>query len=118
MYAILLYLLCTLLFPEEMSDYQDFQHYFYSRKGWIFSFMALLFSVDVADTLVKGLPYFRMLGPVYYLRTVSLLALSLLAIKIDNRRFQAAFAIIAVVCEMAFILTPPRPLSKQRLCRA
>jgi hypothetical protein len=105
MYAILLYLLCTLLFPDEMSDYSGFRDYFYSRKKWIFTFMALLFSVDVADTLIKGLPYFRMLGPVYYARTLSLLVLSLLAIKIDNPRFQAAFAVIALVFELAFILT-------------
>jgi hypothetical protein len=65
----------------------------------------VLFSVDVADTLVKGLPYFKMLGPIYYLRTASLLVLSLLAIKIDNRHFQAAFAVIAVLCEIAFIVT-------------
>jgi hypothetical protein len=64
MYAILLYLLCALLFPDDMSDYSGFRNYFYSRKKWIFSFMALLFSVDVADTLLKGLRYFRMLGPV------------------------------------------------------
>ena len=67
--------------------------------------MALLFAADVIDTLIKGLPYFRMLGPVYYTRTLSLLVLSLLAIKIDNPRFQAAFAVFALVCELAFILT-------------
>ena len=65
----------------------------------------LLFSLDVADTLIKGLPYFQTLGPVYYFRTLSLLVLSLLAIKIDNRKFQAAFAIFAVVCEVCFIVT-------------
>ena len=46
-----------------------------------------------------------MLGPVYYARTLSLLVLSLLAIKIDNPRFQAAFAVFALACELAFILT-------------
>jgi hypothetical protein len=105
LYAILLYLLCTLLFPDEMSDYSGFRDYFYSRKKWIFGFMALLFAVDVADTLIKGLPYFRMLGPVYYVRTVSLLVLSLLAIKIDSPRFQAAFVVFALVCELGFIVT-------------
>lgn len=104
LYAILLYLLCTLLFPEEMMDYQGFQDYFYSRKQWIFSLMALLFFVDIADTLIKGLPYFRTLGSVYYFRTLSLLVLSILAVKIDNRRFHAAFAIFAVICEVTFIL--------------
>lgn len=105
LYAILLYLLCTLLFPDDMSDYEGFEGYFYSRKGWIFGFLALLFLVDVGDTLLKGLPYFRALGPVYYFRTLALLALSLVAIKVKNRRFQAAFAVFALLCEFAFIVT-------------
>jgi hypothetical protein len=46
-YAILLYLLCTLLFPEEMGDYQGFKDYFYSRKRWIFGFLSLLFVIDI-----------------------------------------------------------------------
>jgi len=42
---------------------------------------------------------------VYYFRTVSLLALSVVAMKVDNRRFQAAFAVFALLCEFAFIVT-------------
>lgn len=105
MYATLLFLLCTLLFPETMTDYDGFEGYFYSRKGWIFSLLAVLFLADIADTLIKGRQYFYMLGFVYYFRTASLLVLSLVAIKVNNRRFQAAFAIFAVICEVAFILT-------------
>jgi len=105
LYAILLYLLCTLLFPDDMADYQGFADYFYSRKAWIFGLLALLFVVDVGDTMIKGLPYFYALGPVYYVRTVSILVLSVVAIFIDNRRFHATFAVLVLVCELAFILT-------------
>ena len=105
LYATVLYLLCTLLFPDEMSDYAGFQEYFYSRKRWIFGFMALIFAADVGDTLLNGLPYFKTLGPVYYFRTLSCLVLSLIAIRVDNRYFQAAFAFFALLCEVAFIVT-------------
>ena len=30
MYAVIQYLLCVLLFPEEMADYKGFKEYFYS----------------------------------------------------------------------------------------
>ena len=103
-YATLLYLLCTLLFPESMADYSSFDDYFYSRRQWIFGLMALLFVMDIGDTLIKGLPYLQFLGPVYYVRTGLLLALSIAAIKIDNRRFHAAFAIVALICETSFIV--------------
>jgi len=103
-YAILLYLLCTLIFPDRVDGYQDVASYFYSRKKWIFSLMAILCAADVADTLLKGLPYLETLGPIYYLRTGSLFVLSLTAIAVNNRVFQAAFAIFALLCEVSFIV--------------
>ena len=63
LYATLLYMLCTLLFPEEMGDYKGFDEYFYSRRSWIFSFMALLFVADVGDTLLKACLTSRHLVP-------------------------------------------------------
>ena len=105
MYAMLLYLLCTLFFPDEMDDYEGFREYFYSRRRWIFGFLCLLFVVDVADTLIKGVPYLRALGPVYYVRTVLYLVLSLIAMKTDSRRFHAAFAVFATADEIGYIWT-------------
>jgi hypothetical protein len=103
-YATLLYLECTLLFPQELSDYAGFEDYFYARKNWIFGLMALLMVVDLADTLIKGLPYLKGLGFVYYFRTASLLVLSIVAIPTNKRWFQSAFAIFAVICEITLIL--------------
>jgi hypothetical protein len=40
MYAVLLFLLCVLLFPEEMADYDGFKAYWYSRRQWIFQLAA------------------------------------------------------------------------------
>lgn len=89
MYAVVLYLLCVLFFPEEMADYDSFKEYFYSRRQWIFSLMTILFLADIADTLIKGGAYLHSLGLFYYLRTASYIFLSLLAIKIKDERFHA-----------------------------
>jgi hypothetical protein len=62
MYAVLLFLLCVLLFPEEMKDYDDFKSYFYSHHRWIFSLITVLFIADFADTLIKGSAYLHILG--------------------------------------------------------
>jgi hypothetical protein len=48
LYAVLLFLLCVLFFPEEMADYTGFKDYFYSRRQWIFALMTLLFLADFA----------------------------------------------------------------------
>jgi hypothetical protein len=98
---VIQYLLCVLLFPEEMADYNSFKEYFYSRRQWIFSLMTILFVADLADTFIKGAAYVHSLGSFYYVRTI---LLSAAAIKIKNEWFHAGFAIIATAGEIALIL--------------
>jgi hypothetical protein len=104
MYAVLLFLLCVLLFPDEMADYDSFKAYYYSRRQWIFGLMTAVFVADIADTLIKGGGYLRALGPLYYVRTGLSIILCAAAIKIKDERFHAAFAIFATALEMALIL--------------
>jgi hypothetical protein len=104
LYAVLLFLLCVLFFPEEMADYTGFQDYFYSRRRWIFALMAFLFLADFADTCIKGRGYLRSLGPLYYARTISGFLLSAAAIKIRNERFHEFFAVFALLFEIVMIL--------------
>jgi hypothetical protein len=91
--AVLLFLLCVLLFPDEMADYDGFKAYYYSRRQRIFGLMMIVFVADIADTLIKGCGYLRALGPVYYVRTVLSIVLCAAAIKIKDERFHAAFEI-------------------------
>jgi hypothetical protein len=104
LYAVLLFLLCVLFFPEEMADYTGFKDYFYSRRQWIFALMTLLFLADFADTLIKGRDYLHSLGPLYYARTLSGILLSAAAFKIKNERFQEFFALFALLFEIVIIL--------------
>ena len=104
-YAVMLYFLCVLLFPEEMADYAGFKEYFYSRRQWIFALLAIVFVLDILDTFIKGRDYVHALGAFYYIRTALYIVLSVAAIKIKNEKFHAVFAIFAVLCEIALILT-------------
>lgn len=103
-YATLQFLLCVLLFPEKMADYNSFKDYFYSRRRWIFGLMAILFLADVADTMIKGNAYLHALGVVYFARSVSYVGLSIAALKVKNERFHEAFAIYATAFEILIIL--------------
>jgi hypothetical protein len=59
-------------------------------------------------SVLKAVPYLEALGLLYYFRTVSCLVLSLLAIKVNNRIYQASFAVYALVCELGWKrLAPP-----------
>jgi hypothetical protein len=104
LYAVLLFLLCVLRFPEEMADYDSFKAYFYSRRRWIFSLMMVLFIADLADTLIKGSSYLHTLGPIYYVRVLLYILLSAAAVKISNQRFHASFAVFATAYEVLLIL--------------
>jgi hypothetical protein len=46
LYGILLYLLCALLFPNGLEQYERFKDYFYSRRKWFFGVMATMFIID------------------------------------------------------------------------
>ncbi|WP_291679968.1 hypothetical protein [Bosea sp. (in: a-proteobacteria)] len=53
-YALTLFLLCALLFPEDLDEYADYEDYFLNRRRWFFGLFALIFVLDVVDTALKG----------------------------------------------------------------
>ena len=103
-YATLLYLICSLFYPEEIDEYDGFKNYFYYRRNWLFGFLAALFALDFIDTFIKGPAYRAQFGPMANFRDGLFIVLCLLAIKISNRRFQAALACFAVLFEIFYIL--------------
>jgi hypothetical protein len=104
LYATLLFLLCSLFFPDEMGEYDGYRGYYYSRRQWIFTLMTILFIADIIDTFIKGAEYRSRLGVFYEVRTGTYILLSVLAIKIRNPRFHAAFAVFALAVEAVNIL--------------
>ncbi|HEY0793345.1 MAG TPA: hypothetical protein VGD78_19940 [Chthoniobacterales bacterium] len=102
-YGILLYLLCALLFPEELRDYRGYREYFFQRRQWFFGTLAMMWIIDYADTLIKGRTRLHTLGLEYEIRVVVYLACSLIAMKTKNPRFHAVFAVVGVLYELSFI---------------
>jgi hypothetical protein len=103
-YATLLYLICSLFFPDEIDEYEGFRNYFYYRRKWLFAFMIIVFSLDFVDTAIKGPAYRAQFGTMANVRDIIFIALCLLAMKIGNRSFQAIFACLAVLLEILYIL--------------
>lgn len=102
-YAITLFLLCALLFPESMQDYKSYEDYFYSRRGWFFGLLATTYLLDVIDTLIKGEAHFTRFGHEYLVRTPILVGLCLAAIMTGNRRFHAAFIAGTLIYQISWI---------------
>ncbi len=102
-YACLLFLATTLLFPDKMDEYAGYRDYFMSRRAWFFGLMALIFTVDMVDTWIKGGAYFAGLGPVYPLRNAGYIAAFVVAAFARSPRFHSILAAAALAAQLAWI---------------
>ncbi|MCD9854298.1 hypothetical protein LUD75_06255 [Epilithonimonas sp. JDS] len=102
-YILLFYLLCAILYPEDLKDYNSYEDYFYSRKNWFFGILAICFLADMVDTALKGDHYFLSSQPLYYVRISSHFILSLIAIKVRNKTFHTALAVFFIAFEVLYI---------------
>lgn len=90
-YAIVLFLLCALLFPDSMQDYASYEDYFYARRAWFFGLLAATYLLDVVDTLIKGEAHFAKFASEYLIRTPILVTLCGVAARTKSPRFHVAF---------------------------
>ena len=99
LYAVLLYLLCVILFPNEAPDF--FQHHFTSRK-WFFGVWICVMLIDVVDTRLKGSDYLASLGLEYWLY-ISLHIVSFTAmLRSTSERLHATVSIIVFVYQLVW----------------
>lgn len=103
-YAIVLFLICAMLFPDSMEDYSSYENYFYSRRAWLFGLLALAYALDVVDTFLKGKDHFAQFGHEYLFRTPVLITLCVIAALTDNRKFHTIFVLGTLVYQTTWIL--------------
>lgn len=101
-YAVLLYLLCVILFPRQFPEGGDYRDHYYARRRWFFGLLIVTYIVDLLDTLLKGTGYFMSRPADYFVATAVLIALSAIAMVSANTRFHAAFAIAALVYQWEY----------------
>lgn len=103
-YAIALFLLCALLFPDDLHDYADQATFFYARRKWFFGVLMLTYLLDVVDTLIKGEAHFARFAPEFLIRTPILVLLCLIAIRSASRKFHAAFVVAILLYQVSWVL--------------
>ena len=104
LYALLLYLLCAIIFPGTIGDCADYREYFHSRRHLFFGLLATVYLVDVVDTWIKGPDYFNTLGPEYLASNVVHFVLCVAAIFIRRPGFHATFVLAALVYQLSWIV--------------
>jgi hypothetical protein len=103
-YAVLLFLLAALLFPDSMLDYSSYEDFFISRRAWFFGVMTATYLFDIVDTLIKGEAHFQRFGNEYLVRTPLFIALCIVAAMTPNRHFHAVFVAVTLVYQVSWIL--------------
>ena len=102
-YAVTLFLLAALIFPDKIDEYDGYEDFFLKRRHWFFSILGATFLLDIVDTLLKGEPYFDTLGVGYLMQVPIGLALCGIAIWTPNRRFQLALVLIHLAYQVWWI---------------
>ncbi|GLP89899.1 hypothetical protein [Gluconobacter frateurii] len=104
LYAIVLFFLSAFLFPDTISDYNDYEDFFIRRRKWFFSFFAVTVLFDLIDTLIKGRAHYAMFSIEYWFRVPVYLVLCSAAIVFTNRRFHMGFVTIGLLYEISWIV--------------
>ena len=100
-FALLLYLLCALLFPSDLEKYDGFKGYFLSRRVWFFGSLAVFFAMDLADTWLKGTEYFSSLGGEYLVASILQPVFCVVAIFTGNERFHGGLAVLFIAYQLS-----------------
>ena len=101
-YAVTLFLLAALLFPDKLDDYDGYEDFFLKRRHWFFGIVALIFVLDLVDTLIKGAPYFDSLGTWYVAQVPVGIALAAIAIWTPNRAYHLALVVVHLLYQLAW----------------
>jgi hypothetical protein len=91
-YAVVLYLISALLFPDNIAEYAGYEDFFIRRRRWFFGLMAAAFVLDIVDTLIKGREHWSQLSGDYLVQVPIGLALCLVAYVSARRPVHIALA--------------------------
>jgi len=102
-YALLLYLLCALIFSDSAREYPDYREYYYARRQWFFGLLAVVYAVDMVDTWIKGPAYFHSFGTEFVVRNLAYIVLCVAAALTRNPRFHGAFVSLGLAYQFSWI---------------
>src|SRR6218665_319089 len=102
-YAVVLYLISALLFPDNIAEYAGYEDFFIRRRRWFFGLLAATFVLDVVDTLIKGTEHWSQLSGDYLVQVPIGLALCLVAYVSARRGVHIALASVHILYQAYWI---------------
>lgn len=101
-YCATWFLLCALLFPDDLREYGSYGNYLMQRRRWIFSVMAALTLLDLVDTAIKGSSRWKLLGAAYPLHAVLMLAVAVLGWRLRSQRTQLRLVLATLAYQTGY----------------
>ena len=102
-YAIILFLLASLLFPWDMDDDFDFERHFYDNRRWFFGILFLAWCIDIPETILKAEGGLRALPAAYTAWVTALLVLAAYAAWTDSKRYHSFYAVFWLVWVLGYL---------------
>lgn len=101
-YCATWFLLCALLFPDDLREYGSYGNYLMQRRRWIFSVVAALTLLDLVDTAIKGSSRWKLLGAAYPLHAVLMLAVAVLGCRLRSQRTQLRLVLATLAYQIGY----------------
>lgn len=103
-YAALHFFLATMLFPDDMSEFNGYKGYMEARRGWFFGLVATLLTVDLIDTLLKGPEYYSHLALAFPAPEMLLITGAVLASKINSIAYNYLYVLLCLTTQILLIV--------------
>ncbi|HVX79964.1 MAG TPA: hypothetical protein VHB23_01205 [Devosiaceae bacterium] len=103
-YCAALFLLCVLLFPDDIKEYDGYEDFFMSRRAWFFGVFAATVIFDIFDSGLKGWDYLHDLDLEYAIEVPIALVLCVIAIATRNGRFHLAIALLQFAYQISWVV--------------
>jgi hypothetical protein len=94
LYAIMLFLLASLLYPWDLPNDFDFETHFFETRPWFFSVLALAWVIDIPETLLKSEGGLRDLPQLYIILAFTLIGMSIGGAISSNRVYHKVIAVL------------------------
>jgi hypothetical protein len=104
LYTSFFYIICVLLFPDDLGEYRDYGDYLIGRRKWFFGIFGLSQVLDQIDTWIKGVDYALSLGVLSMVQTALVVAGCLIAMFTTNRRYHGIFLGLLLTSQMLWIV--------------
>ncbi|MDT3558378.1 hypothetical protein ROV95_19970 [Stenotrophomonas maltophilia group sp. msm1] len=101
-YCATWFLLCALLFPDDLREYGNYANYLMQRRRWIFSVIAALTLLDLVDTAIKGSSRWKLLGTAYPLHAALMLAVAVLGWRLRSQRTQLRLVLATLAYQIGY----------------